>query len=315
MGWREPCCELLLAPGPGSPFRPWVLATWHLPDLHGLPRGPLCGNGGGDPFQKRIIVVDCRLPESRNGWTGRVVLGWGAESRCAPPTPGPSDSPSDMPSWPHAILGIKASSALHDHKKGSCQRPSFPACTARSGARLAVSCCGLLSACVHASLGGGAARPGAEKLLLPPIPPAGIRNLPLHWKVARLTPRPFQPTPMGEASQDVGTGGSCSTSLVRRSKKPNLSFWRLRNTTLPGASGRTEPPVGLACAPGSGAHPFPTVPVGTPFFGQQMTALSVISSLAHSHPAQQGTHAGPWQQTWGLSLGQELLAEAVPAAP
>ncbi|KAB0407026.1 hypothetical protein E2I00_016234, partial [Balaenoptera physalus] len=48
---------------------------------------------------------------------------------------------------------------------------------------------------------------------------------------------------------------------------------------------------------------------------QPTTAPSVISGLAHGHPARQGTRAGPWQQTWGLSQGQELLAEAGPAAP
>lgn len=39
-----------------------------------------------------------------------------------------------------------------------------------------------------------------------------------------------------------------------------------------------------------------------------------MSSLAPGHSARQGTPAGPWQQTHGLSPGQELLAEAAPAA-
>lgn len=39
-----------------------------------------------------------------------------------------------------------------------------------------------------------------------------------------------------------------------------------------------------------------------------------MSSLAPGHPARQGTPTGPWQQTHGLSPGQELLAEATPAA-
>lgn len=45
-----------------------------------------------------------------------------------------------------------------------------------------------------------------------------------------------------------------------------------------------------------------------------MTALSVTSSLARRHPAQQGAPAGPWQQTRALSQGQEPLAEIAPAA-
>lgn len=36
--------------------------------------------------------------------------------------------------------------------------------------------------------------------------------------------------------------------------------------------------------------------------------------LARGHPAQQGTRAGPWQQTEALSRGQALLAEAATAA-
>lgn len=46
----------------------------------------------------------------------------------------------------------------------------------------------------------------------------------------------------------------------------------------------------------------------------QMMVLSVTSSLARGHPTRQGTRAGPWQQTQGLSPGQERLAEAAPAA-
>lgn len=54
--------------------------------------------------------------------------------------------------------------------------------------------------------------------------------------------------------------------------------------------------------------------MGLLFSGGPMTVLSVTSSLAHGHPARQGTRTGPWQQTQGLSPGQELLAEAAPAA-
>ena len=107
---------------------------------------------------------------------------------------------------------------------------------------------------------------------------------------------------------------------ISRSKRLSVSLSRLREIPhFPGSPGRTGPPTGLALAPGKGIQPLPTTSGPwsgeAPFSAQQTTAPSVISGLAHGHPARQGTRAGPWQQTWGLSQGQELLAEAGPAAP
>lgn len=102
-----------------------------------------------------------------------------------------------------------------------------------------------------------------------------------------------------------GAGGFCSTCLLS---------WETREAP-PRAP---EASRGLLC-PGEGhAHPSPTArrpwSVGLLFPSGQMMVLSVTSSLAHGHPARQGTRAGPWQQTQGLSPGQERLAEAAPAA-
>lgn len=75
--------------------------------------------------------------------------------------------------------------------------------------------------------------------------------------------------------------------------------WRSRGFL--GAPGRPGPQPGCL-RPGKGrAHPSAAArwpwSVGLLFSGGQMTVLSVTSSLAHGHPARQGTRAGPWQQT------------------
>lgn len=307
MGWAEPCREHLLAPGPGSLLRPWALTTWHLPDLHGVPRRPLWGNGRGGSFSKN----NCRPSLAREWRPLDRVCGVGAGSRAPPSSPGPSDIPSDVPSWPHAILGIKASPALHDHKKGPRQRPGCLAHRARNGARLAVSGRGVLLACVQESLWGKQCGLG----LLPPSSPQLESDIALCTGNSQTSPlRPFQPTPVGQASQERGAPGmwergSCSTSLVRGSEKPNLSFWRLRNIVLPGASGRTEPPVGLACAPGSDGHPFP--PARWPVVGGDTVLWSTDDSAVcreqpGSQPPCSAGHTG-----WTLAVDRG----PVPAAP
>lgn len=123
----------------------------------------------------------------------------------------------------------------------------------------------------------------------------------------RARPSPWLSRPLGKTRPPrmYGAGGFCSTCLLS---------WETREAP-PRAP---EASRGLLC-PGEGhAHPSPTArrpwSVGLLFPSGQMMVLSVTSSLAHGHPARQGTRAGPWQQTQGLSPGQERLAEAAPAA-
>lgn len=102
------------------------------------------------------------------------------------------------------------------------------------------------------------------------------------------------------------------------SQKPkSLTLKAERNTTLPRVPWPLGALTGLDLALGRGAHPFHTkkwpVVCGGPVLWSTDAHASVISNLDHRHPAQPGTRAGPWQPTWGLSQGQELLAAAAPA--
>ena len=111
---------------------------------------------------------------------------------------------------------------------------------------------------------------------------------------------------------------ACARVQERRNEKPKPLTPEAERNTLPQVPRPHRAPGRADLCPGQGAHPF--LQQGDPrlwgrrFPGRQMTALSVTSSLARGHPAQQGAPAGPWQQTRALSQGQEPLAEIAPAA-
>ena len=105
---------------------------------------------------------------------------------------------------------------------------------------------------------------------------------------------------------------------ISRSQKPKpLTLKAERNTTLPWVHWLLGAPDWAGPGPGQGCTSFPHKEVacglGGPVLWSTDARASIISSLDHRHPAQPGTRAGPWQPTWGLSQGQELLAAAAPA--
>ena len=161
-------------------LRPWMLTTQHLPDLHGLPRGPLWGdvNVGGWPDQIGAAFLIPKtyflsLPPFFLPFLPSLPVNGNCRIRCAVGSGKGRGAAATLPhsQWQPSftcsaglVPFLESKPCLHytNHKEGSCQPLTSYVCTAKGSEKQWVSSSGLFMVCELSIAVGGIRERGIQ---------------------------------------------------------------------------------------------------------------------------------------------------------